>query len=844
MSYKSLKGSIVIATTLSLLSAPALSVLTPSVAHAAAASSISSQAVRLNATSTIIVRDAQYLMQDKGLIVAFTTTVTNNGDKTLDLMDYYVRLKSGSKVYKAVVSTNDASVTTVAPNSSVNITYYATVDRSTKVTNLSFEIIKWDFAAANYERKLGTIRFPANASVKVPAYQAKTMVIGNSKLKGALKQYYVSQDQNGAYVTVSFLLENVGNSSAVLGMLGFALQTDSLSVFDVSAAELENVSLQPGERKIVTLRSTVPLTILGKSVSLIPYSKDETNKVSLAHSAFAIPALKAAGAVAAGASKTFFVNGNSVNTKVGTAFLNVQDNQTEVEMDYTLKNVAGASMALPGLTFALRTKDNIEYPLAYTKEENAVLLPQIEKSLSLSGTIAKSIDPKTTKLVVRTAATEKQASYVLGAYQLSSSSLSGTIGSSYVHDSSYKVELSSIGRSSQSDSDSLVADIKVTNTSSSSKSIPNLSGYFMINGVKVSSEVKVAALDDSLNIAPKGTYNFVAYTDIPYSASLDKVTFVLTEKVDEKTSKTLYQYSSQTLSTVPTYVPSQAYKIGSAGHKTAVNLVNSDIYLGDKASNYFYAELAALNEETRAASLSPLGAYIQDKNGLIVPVTVSQLKDKLLPGSKALLSASAQLPRNFDATSYKLYVGQAIVETTSGSGTTTGSTTTNDTSTADAVIVKPVSYSLGSTGTVTPLTSFKDLRIAGYNLSLTNMFNTLALSGAYDITGVKFVFDYTLAQDESYDYIAAKHKLMFEFVDQDTAKTTYTKEIGFVSSDSAEDKVLTIGNAQAMSVEFADPDIQYKIQNYKDYVINIYDVYNGAKRLIATKTFTWYIKQS
>ncbi len=834
----------------------------PSVSAASAvkakSSTIANQIVKLNASSYIQVRDAQLLMQSQGLVVAYTVTVVNNSSTELDLLDYFIRLKGkNGKIFKSSISSADSNTTTVAPKSSVNLKYYAVIDSGTKATDLSFQIVKWDFSLPNYERNLGTIKFPTNSSEKVAAFQPYTMIIGNSKIKGALKQYIVTQDDTNGYVTISFLLENVGSSSIDLSTLNFALQTDSYSVYDVSSSSLTGMTLQPYQRKIVTVHSVIPTAVLGKPAALVVFSKDDTNKVSLANGSFAVPALKPVNSAGVGEQRMVYIDGTTVSTSAGTAFINVNGDQSDVTMNFDLTNTSTSSIAMPDLDFSIRTKDGAEYPLTYTKEDGATLLPKIDTTISLTGQINAAIDATSAQLIVRKSKTDTDSSYVLGTYKLSGTTKPGAIGSSYTYDDDYSVTLKSIQRSPLSDSDMLVAELDVTNKSNSSVATPNLSGYFMINGVKVNGDTNASALDDQLNIDPKGTYGFVVYTKIPYTTSVDNVKFVLTAPVDDKTSKTLYQFSSQNLSTVPVYQTDQQYDIQSIGHRTSVKLVNSAIYTGDKDNRYFFSEFEATNEEARSSELTDLGAYVKDKNGVIVPIAVSTVSDKVSSGGKVLITAWGQLTKSFDTDNYQLYVGRAIDSgstppaqdsSSSGSGSGgsggnsggSGSGTGSSGATVDKIIVDPIAYA-ASANVVNPADSFTNLKIGQDTVSLRNFYLSLNATGETIVSGAKLSFDYDLTRDDSYDYVAGTHQLEFEIIDQDS-QTEYTSNVSLVNADdsNANQPVLIEGSQQDGAVNFDDSNLDQKIHTYQTYKLNIYDVYGDAKLLVASRDLKWF----
>ncbi|QYR22093.1 hypothetical protein KZ483_03455 [Paenibacillus sp. sptzw28] len=817
------------------------------VSAAAAQASISSKIVKLNATSYLSIRDAHFLMQDKGKVLAFSVAITNNGSAQLDLMDYWLRVKTKSgKSFKSTITEADKTKTTVAPKSTVYITYFAVVDNQTKINDLAFEVVKWDFSVANYERRLGVIQYPANVTDKVAAFKDTVMLYNNGKIRGAIKQAYITKDANSAYLTINFLMENVGLQSADLSKMNFFVQTESLSVYNVSAAGLEQASIQPKERKIVTLHATIPLTVAGKPLSFIVSQNDDASKVQLPAGVFSLPASKAAAATAVGQTRMVYMDGTPVNTSSGQAFLTQGSDDNQVSLDFKLTNIGTASIANPSLDYFLVTPSGTSYPLTYTKEENAVLLPNIDKTVSLSGEIPSTVKPETAQLIVKTTATDKLKSYIVGTYNIQSTSQQGGLGSAFAYND-YDVKLNSIERSPMEDNDILVANLTVTNKSQITKQVPTLGGYFMVNGVKVGTEQKAVALDDSITIAPEASYELVVYSEIPYTTAIDKITFVSTEPVQDKAGKQLYQFSGQKLSDIPVRNTDISYDITNIGKRASVKVLRSAVFIGDVKNN-FYAEFEAVNNETRAALIAKLGGYIQDKNGIVAPVQFAEVKDKLSPNGKALISAWAAIPKSFDTAAYQLILGQAITSgggtggstgTGSNGSTTDGSGSGTGTTDQSVVIVKPISYSLSGSNGPSTKTQLTDINFAGYTLNLRHINAFLNVTGEFSVQGLKLTMDYSLVKDDQYDYIAGDHKLLIEFVNKDTSKVTYSKQYALATA-GANEELLPEAKDLPLTVTFSDPDIQSKIQKYDDYTLNIYDVFQNTKLLVASKDLRWF----
>ncbi|MCM3747566.1 hypothetical protein M3223_09375 [Paenibacillus pasadenensis] len=807
---------------------------------------LSGQAVSLSGGS-LSVRDAHFLMQDKGKVLAYTVMITNKSSKSMDLMDYWIRVKTKSgKTFKATAIEGDKDKTTVPANSTQYITYYTVVDSATKLTDLSFEVIKWDFSSSNYEKRLGTITYPSNGSDQVAPFQPGVMLYGSGKLKGAVKQAYLSKDKDSGYVTINYLLENVGQQVIDLSKMTFNIQTQSLSVYNVTAPGLEGMTIQPRERKIITLRATIPASVINKPLSLVASLNDEASKVKLPTGIFKLPTLKVQPPSAAGQPTTVYMDGQPVTTKSGKAFVNQGQEGQAVSIDFTMTNNGSAAAASGNLDFFLVTKAGKSYSLSYTKEENSSLLPGIAKTISLTGNIPDNLDWKGAQLIVKSQATDKEKSYVMASYSVQTASLEGGLDTAFSY-RDYSIQLKGVTRMPGVDNDALVANLSITNTSGVTKQVPALSGYFMVNGVKVGTEQKALGLDKMVTLAPGATYEAIVSSEIPYNTPISQIAFVATEPVADKPGKILYQFTGQQLAEIPTIGTAAEYEVSGTGQKATLKLMRNAVYNGT-GTQTFYAEFEGVNKEQRAAVLAKLGGYLVDKNGLVVPIQFAELKDRISSGGKALISAWTQLPRAFDSTSFKLVIGQdvgtAVNPPTNGGNNNGGSGENpgNGGDQATPVIAKPAAYSLGSTTNEDTSQVLKDLNIGGFSLSFAKTSAFFDVKDVYTASGLKLNTEYSLKRDEQYEAVAGTHKIKIEFVNQDTNQLTYSKTFDLASAvQGSQDEVLKEGQSVPLNMVFNDPEIQSKTRTNSKFKLNVYDVFQNSAILVASKEMNWFL---
>lgn len=830
MKRKWLRNSIMSATVLAMtMQTGYISIMPESSTSYAAEAALASKTVRLSESSTLFIRDARFLMQEKGLLLAYTVTITNNGSSELDLTDYWIRVKSKSgERFNSKISNADKSITKVAPRSSVNVTYTAIVSSTTKLSDLIFEVSKIDFNVAGYERPLGTIQYPQDAAGSTPVFQPNVMIMNNTKIKGAVKQYYAIKNPDGFYLTISFLLENVGYSGANLSNLGFALQTASYSVFDVNADSLAQLTVQPKERKIVTIQAKLPNAVAGKPLVLVPYTLDSSTNEKLPHGQFEIPAVTPLAPAASGIPRNVYIGGQLIETVAGGAFVNDSGGERMIDIEFKLNNKGAEAVQLPELQFMLRSENGVHYPLSYDRGDDGALLPGIEQTIMITGQISNQIQPEKAQLIVTTKGTDGREGYHIGEYALKSATQAGSVGGSFTYNSAYKIQLDSIHRTPLEDSDMLIAKLTVTNTDSTAKSVPSsLSGYFLINDVKVESEYQTVGLDRVINIAPNSTYQLVVYTKIPYTTVINSVGFVLTDKVDENRMKSLFQFSSASISPVQKIGTNLKYDIQTVGSRGSVKIIDTQVYSGE-SNQYFFAEIELTNNEARSSQPAELTGYLIDGNERLVPVMFTTTDQKVASGGRMYLSAYAVAGKTFDMSDFEFVMGQAVSHSSGGNE-------------SDKILVNPVSHQLRNADK--PVKSdFADVRFGPYHFTFRNILATLNVAGLYDVTGVKLELSYDMEIDESYDVIAGEHQLVFEFVDQDPAKATYEKAFKINAKD--DDQVtLKPGEFIDLQIVYDDRDVQSKVNNYRNYKLNIYGMIDDTKILLASKELRWFTRE-
>lgn len=253
--------------------------------------------ISLGNSSVVQVKSADVFSQEKGLYLIYTLSYTNKGNTTLQLNDYWTKVKNTSgKSYTTSIIEKDKKVTAVNSKSTVDITYYVPIDETMTLSKLIITVVKWDFSVPNYTRTLGSFNLANYSASTVAAFQPKYLVSKESKLKTAVKSVKstvssaaTEEEEDQRTIDISFLFENQNTREFRPSNIQFYLITKDGSLFKVNSDSLKDMTIQPKERKIVTLKSTLPIVIKEDGLKLILGNFSESDGLFIPLASFQVP---------------------------------------------------------------------------------------------------------------------------------------------------------------------------------------------------------------------------------------------------------------------------------------------------------------------------------------------------------------------------------------------------------------------------------------------------------------------------------------------------------------------------------------------------------------------------
>ncbi|MFC5700905.1 hypothetical protein ACFPVX_06405 [Cohnella faecalis] len=239
---------------------------------------------------TAQVKNVELFTQDKGLYLVYTINYVNNGASTLQLDDYWAKIKTTSgKSFSIKVVDKDKKITTVAPKSNASITYYAAIDEGLTLKNLRVNLIKWDFNVAGYMKNIGTFDLAKGYAPAVAAYEPITIAAKETKLKTSIKTVQSSVDDEDRVIDISYVIENLNTREYKAATTQFYVMTPDGSIYSAVNSDLKDLVVKPKERKTISLKATLPIDVKATGLKLITGYQSEADGIFIPTAAYQVP---------------------------------------------------------------------------------------------------------------------------------------------------------------------------------------------------------------------------------------------------------------------------------------------------------------------------------------------------------------------------------------------------------------------------------------------------------------------------------------------------------------------------------------------------------------------------
>ncbi|MEX2415933.1 MAG: hypothetical protein WD424_07300 [Paenibacillaceae bacterium] len=510
-------------------------------------------------------------------------------------------------------------------------------------------------------------------------------------------------------------------------------------------------------------------------------------------------------------------------SKVMISFKNMSQSkiseEIKVNFEAVFRNEGQRAVVIPTYKYYLQTEDNLVYELTADKTSVQVQ-PKATASIKLKSYIPEQVDINNARFFIAQFDEQSKIEIPLFLTKIDlkttvSNDAALTIGtekSVLIDEKSYSVKLESVQELPWEDENIISAMITITNKTKEALPIPEFSGVFSLDGVEVSGEAtKIINLDSGIGIPAQSKIRLSMFSKLPYSYKYSNIKFELFNNIkdgEETTKEALLSYNvpKTVFKQFTPVLMDKTFETSTIGKAASYKVKSLNTYQSNSTDIYDVL-LEVQNNELRSANLSKLTGYFRSSNGTLYPVTITEVKDKVSPSARVLLSVTAKIPEWANTNDLRLVLGELDEE--------------------NKVYYSAAEFRLPGESTPTVDGNLKDKNIYPYTLSINSI--NINLSNNADVK-----FQYTLEKTSEYELTPDGHTLLMELVDGEVA---YTKEFVFETD-------LKLGTQlSSMVAEMGIDNPSDKINNIDGFIINIYDQYKGHKKLLASrKVYSIFIK--
>ncbi len=770
--------------------------------------------VKLLTKSSIQIQNLQMQRKGSEKYIYFEFVINNGENKPLSTLDYWVRVmsKNGNKFTVSSINKDDKN-NTVQPNSKKVIPMMAKVNYQLNLGELRFSIVKWDFSVTDYQRTLGTIAVPSSFNNVIPMGKYGVINYQDNSLKtytGDVSAYLIGEERE---VSVNFIFENAGLQTIELPKLNYYIRTGDGNIYKMDPeVNTEGIKLIPKQSKKIRSNVTIPSEDTVKSIQLYSTIDDAKNAVEYPLSYYGLNINETSNAAKYGETKDIYISEQKIATKVRQVFNDNGENEQGVQIQFQMINADKTSVKFPDISFALVTQEGTSYPMEIVNKPTE-LNPKIVKEFTVEGQISAEDASKPYYLAIKTAITDvNKQSHILALYSMPANMNANTQSNNIIYENPegrFQVKVVGLQRIPWNNQDMLNVYVDITNIGSQATARPNITASLELDGYKINeTNIQSIPLTGAVTIGKGSKASFALSSKIPYSTKYQSANIVLFEKKANGSLSTIGKFSVPTTLSLPSTSYGQTYSIDSEGRKSEYSIVKYSVYSGTDY-DVAVAELSFKNNEMRFSTLPLISAYFTNASGYLTNATVIQDTKGVGPSEKNLMKLYAKFPKKMPLNDLQLFVGEAVSNGQYASGTQVPDAMVNLVKVNLPQENKTIAKELPTTFTIEP-----------YKITF-NKVNTV-INGS---TNMKLYLNYNLTEQGVYNVVTKDHKLAFEVVTTEgsfDSKLDLDLDKGQLKEGSNIDQFIEFNDSRVGALAFSG------------YTLNVYDEFEGAKKLLVS----------
>lgn len=769
----------------------------------------------ISAKSYIQIKDVYFLTNNQEKTVHYTLSVYNGDSRELDMIDYWSEiLATGGMKYRPTASPTNPKSMKVASNTTREYSFYSKVNVKLNYSDLTFRLLKWDFNMPNYERALGSVKITNQYQNVVPNNYYYVLRKDNEKLKTSVSQGASLKMGTQKQIQLNYAIENIGFFGSQVPNYQFYLKTKQGYTIKLNASYEANKLLSPNEKLDIPLSTKLNSTMDVTGAQLVVTRLDEESKLEIPVALYATAwGAYNNGIVPANKASQLNVSNNKVNAFISNTFLSNQETTNEISISLALNNKGSQTIKLPKYKYEILTADGARYPVNFGESE-LDLAPEIRQEITGVANVPSTVKDNFVLIVTQQPTEDaKGQEYMVAAMRLPAMSAETSVSKKTYQNTKgkYEIGIDRVERLPYADQDLVNVYLNVKNIGDKMQEVPNIAAILSMSGLTLDeTKTKLVKLDNSISIAPNGTTRYVISAKVPYTYVYSDLTLTLNETIGENKKKSIGVFTAKRVNDVPVVQVRDSIIIDSLGRRSEATIEQMYMYESEN-SKLLYIDLNYINKEIRYSTLPVLKAYIRTKNKDYLEAKVMNGKNRISPNGNSSLVVTAVIPKNFDPKDIQLILGEAMKD---GQYSTTEG--------------EPDSY-INAKGIILPEidstvnTSLKEIFLHNYSLTINEVSSIIS-----DSSNLKVNMKYDLKKLQKYENDEVKRKLIFEVTDG-----VYEYEAAAVEIEQPNG--MKAGEKLEFTLDFKGTAITTIL--YKGYDLNIYEEYDGNRRLLATKKF-------
>ncbi|WP_200967406.1 hypothetical protein [Insulibacter thermoxylanivorax] len=234
--------------------------------------------INLEGQSKMTIYDVMLFPTSQGNQLAFKADIYNANNSELSFNYYWLRVLTKQGTRHNVNLVNNEQGTVVPPRTTKTFIFTSMVDDELKLSDISLQVIRWNFSMPNYEQSLGTMSISEAYNPSVPWQIGKEIVIANSPVLFTGERYQVGSLGENYDVKIELNAFNKGKFTVQVPNYSYYIQTEDALVYPVTQNG-EDVKVLPNGDSRISLQSTIPKTVDLTKLKLVVVQNFEQHQV-------------------------------------------------------------------------------------------------------------------------------------------------------------------------------------------------------------------------------------------------------------------------------------------------------------------------------------------------------------------------------------------------------------------------------------------------------------------------------------------------------------------------------------------------------------------------------------